>query len=72
MATEEHRKLATALAYLSRLVMIDAPPEVITPLKQWCKELEADLPEQKGGGWRQGMTISDTAKVKMVDVGGKN
>ncbi len=72
MAGDELRKMATARAYLSGLVMIEAPAHVVETVRQWCLELEKDLPAQKGGGWTQGMTVSDTAKVKLVDVREKN
>jgi len=72
MSGDELRRMATARAYLSGLVIIDAPTEIVSLMKTWCIDLEKDLPAQKGGGWTQGMTISDSAKVELVDVGGKN
>ncbi len=72
MSGDELRKMATARAYLSGLLLIKAPPHIIDSMVAWCLELEKDLPAQKGGGWTQGMTVSDTAKVKLVDVREKN
>ena len=78
MSTEERgaeaqrKRMATATAYLAQLVMIDAPPEVINPLKNWCNKLKSELPEQQGGIFRQGMAVSDSATVEVVDVRRKN
>lgn len=68
---EMRRKQALAQIYLSRLFQIDAPQEVLQPLKNWCIELEVKI-EPRSPMHREGLGISDSATINIVDVGGKN
>jgi hypothetical protein len=68
------RKLALAQVYLARLVMLGAPNKVILGMKDWCIELEKAFPVTEGEspGFKQGIGITDSTVVEMVDIGGKN
>ncbi len=62
------KKHALAQVYLSRLFQMDAPMEVLTPLKEWCKQLESKLSPV---GWKEDLSMVDSVRAEMISEGGK-
>lgn len=74
MSEEGRKKLALAQVYLARLVMLDAPNNVIMSVKDWCVDLEKRYPisVQDQAGFKQGVGVSDAAVVEIETARSKN